>query len=70
MTTASELSEETVEKVKQILEKELDSKVELTGKINPEIIGGMILRIEDKQFDASLATQLKKVKTALLETEI
>ncbi|NQU86141.1 MAG: ATP synthase F1 subunit delta [Mariniphaga sp.] len=70
MTIASELSEETVEKVKQILEKELDSTVELTGKINPEIIGGMILRIEDKQFDASLATQLKKVKAALLETEI
>ncbi|MBN1822475.1 MAG: ATP synthase F1 subunit delta [Prolixibacteraceae bacterium] len=70
MTTATELSEATTEKVKQILEKELKSKIELSGRVNPEILGGMILRIEDKQFDASLATQLKKVKTALLETEI
>jgi F-type H+-transporting ATPase subunit delta len=70
MTTASELSAATYEKVKFILEKEMDSKIELTGKVNPEIIGGMILRVDDKQFDASLATQLKKIKTTFLETEI
>jgi len=70
MTTAAELSQQTMDKVKQILERDLNSKIELTEKVNPEILGGLILRIEDKQFDASLATQLKKVKTELLETEI
>jgi F-type H+-transporting ATPase subunit delta len=70
VTTASELSATTYEKVKLILEKEMNSKIELTGKVNPEILGGMILRVDDKQFDASLASQLKKIKTTFLETEI
>ena len=70
ITTASELSFETMEKIRKILERELNSKIELKGRILPEILGGIILRIDDKQFDASLATQLKRVKTAFLETEI
>ena len=35
-------------------------------KVNPSIIGGMILRLEDQQFDGSISTQLKKIKTAML----
>lgn len=70
LTTAASLSGETNNKIKDILEKGLNSKIELKTNVNPEILGGMILRVDDKQFDASLATQLKKVKTSLLETEI
>lgn len=70
MTTATQLSAETIEKARLILEKDLVSKIELTGKVNPDIIGGIILRVDDKQLDASLATQLKKIKTIFLETEI
>jgi F-type H+-transporting ATPase subunit delta len=69
ITTATEFSEEAKEKIKQSLEKAFHSKIELTGKTNPRILGGMILRIDDKQLDASLATQLRKIKTTLLETE-
>ena len=49
------------------MEKELNSKIELSGKVDPEIIGGLIFRIEDKQYDASVTTQLKKIKQQLLE---
>jgi F-type H+-transporting ATPase subunit delta len=70
LTTATELSVATIEKVKRIMGKELDSKIELTSKINPEIIGGLIIRVDDKQIDASMATQLNKIRAAFLETEI
>ena len=50
--------------------KELNATIELSCKIDPEIIGGLILRIDDKQFDSSVDTKLKKIKQHLLETEL
>lgn len=70
LTTATEIDADTVKKIEKLMEKELDAKVELSTKVNSEIIGGMILRLEDKQYDASVATQLKKIKQTLLETEL
>ena len=70
VTTSTGISPETMQKVQAIMEKEFDTKIELSQKLNPEIIGGMILRVDDKQLDASVATQLKKIKTKFLETEI
>ncbi len=66
VTTAEPLTPSTLEKVRQSLEKETGKKIELTEKVNPEIIGGMILRIEDQQYDGSIATQLKKIRAAML----
>ncbi len=70
LTTASKVDGETFDKIQSVLEKELHAKVELSGNINPEIIGGLILRVGDKQFDASVATQLNKIKQKLLKTDI
>jgi len=68
--TASEINPKTNDKIRILLEKELNSTVELNCKTEPEIIGGLILRIDDRQYDSSIATQLKKIKQLLLETEI
>lgn len=70
LVTASEINTKTIKKIKILMEKELNSKVELSSQVEPEIIGGMILRIDDKQFDSSVTTQLRKIKQQLLETEI
>jgi len=66
VTSAEPLASATLEKIRQSLEKETGKKIELTEKVNPEIIGGMILRIEDQQYDGSIATQLKKIRAAML----
>jgi len=70
LTTASEINIETIKKVEKLMEKELNAKIELSTQVKSDIIGGMILRLEDKQYDASVATQLKKIKQTLLETEL
>jgi F-type H+-transporting ATPase subunit delta len=70
LITATEINPKTNDKIRNLLEKELNATVELNCKTDPEIIGGLILRIDDKQFDSSVATQLKKIKQLLLETEI
>ena len=70
ITSAKQLSKESMEQAKEILEKNLNYQIEITEKVDPAIIGGVILRVDDKQVDASIATQLKKIKSKLLETEI
>lgn len=70
VTTATEIDQATSGKIKSLMEKELNAKVELTAQIDPEIIGGMVLRFDDKQYDASVATQLKKIKQQLLQSEL
>lgn len=70
MVTATEINSKTVEKIKVLIEKELTATIELSCQVEPEIIGGLILRIDDKQYDASVNTQLKKIKQTLLESEI
>jgi len=58
---------------KEILEKVAtltDKKVTLKNKVNPEIIGGFILRIDDVQLNASVAHQLITLKQNLRSNEI
>ncbi|MBT7653840.1 MAG: ATP synthase F1 subunit delta, partial [Flavobacteriaceae bacterium] len=42
--------------------------VQLENKIDPEIIGGFILKIGDLQYDASISHQLKSIKETLINT--
>jgi F-type H+-transporting ATPase subunit delta len=67
LITASEINSETTEKIRKIIEKETGAGIELSTRINPDLIGGMILRVDDKQYDSSVATQLKKIRQQLLE---
>jgi F-type H+-transporting ATPase subunit delta len=70
LVTAVEVPVPMMEKISSLLAKQLNSKIELTGKVNENIIGGMVLRMEDIQYDASVATQIKKIKQKLLESEL
>jgi F-type H+-transporting ATPase subunit delta len=70
LTSAQPLDEAVVLQIRKILEKELNAKVEMTQKVNEELIGGYVVRFDDKQYDASIATQIKKVKEKLLQTDL
>jgi F-type H+-transporting ATPase subunit delta len=56
------------EKFKELLKKTFKSEILLEETIKPEILGGFILRVEDEQYDASIASELKKIKKQLLES--
>jgi F-type H+-transporting ATPase subunit delta len=70
LTSAQPLKEALVLQVRKILEKEFNAKVELGQKVDEKLIGGFVLRVEDRQYDASLSTQLKKIREQLLHTEL
>ncbi len=52
-----------MDKVKSIY---ADSTIEITEKIDESILGGFIVKIGDKQIDASIASQLSNLKNVLL----
>lgn len=66
ITTASTMSDEIVERIKNLLHKQLDKKLEFVYDINPSLIGGFILRVESMQLDASIQNELKKLRVKLL----
>ncbi len=41
--------------------------VQLTEKVDPELIGGFVLRVGDNQIDDSVRTSLRKLRTSLQE---
>jgi F-type H+-transporting ATPase subunit delta len=52
--------------VKVILKKHYDKELQLIEVVNPEIIGGYILRIDDMQYDGSISSALKKIRRELI----
>lgn len=59
-----------LQKMQASLEKLTKHKVELHVKTNPNIIGGISIRIGNKLIDASVRTRLDTLKKTLLETKI
>ena len=70
LLTAQPVDEDTISSIKDLIARAYDSEVELTSGVDEEVIGGFILTIEDMQYDASVATSLRKLKKQLLETSI
>lgn len=66
LTTAEEIDESIKDKIKQlVLITGTKNKVLLEEKNDREIIGGFILQVDDKQIDASVRTQLNRIKKEL-----
>jgi len=66
--TAIQLTEERLLKLQKSLEKLTKKKVEIETVVNKDIIGGMIIRIENTIIDGSITNQLKNLKKSLLKT--
>lgn len=70
LTTAKPMDQAVVEQIRQSIESEFGGKVALNQVIDDDLIGGFVLRVDDSQYDASIANQLKKIKEKLLLTEL
>ena len=65
VTTATELSESSYDKIKAFIKQTFDADAEMDVKIDPSLIGGFILDIENTRMDASVAGQLNALKNKL-----
>ncbi|RQO72229.1 ATP synthase F1 subunit delta [Pedobacter sp. KBW06] len=63
VTSATELTDANRAEIIAIVKKEVGAnEVVIKEKVNDKLIGGFILKVGDKQFDASIANGLNKLK--------
>jgi F-type H+-transporting ATPase subunit delta len=60
----------TNEEIRRFIEKLTGKKIEMTSKIDPSLIGGIVIKTGDTLYDASISGSLQKVKQELLNTYI
>jgi F-type H+-transporting ATPase subunit delta len=70
LITSTTFDEKPIKDITSAVENSLKSNIELTQEVNPEIIGGFILQIENTQYDASISSKLAEIKRQLLDTTI
>jgi F-type H+-transporting ATPase subunit delta len=66
LTTAKALSPAHRDEIFSFITKKFKMKLDFSEKVDASIIGGFILRVEDQQIDASIQTQLRKIRRELI----
>ena len=66
VTSALPLKEDEKKSVNDILLKDLGKDAKITYRVDPDILGGIIIRVGDKVVDGSVASQLVDLKQNLL----
>jgi F-type H+-transporting ATPase subunit delta len=66
VTSAEELSPQTLDRVRRSLEQRTGKKVIVTPKVDPGLIGGVVARVGDLVLDGSVRTQLDDLRTRLV----
>lgn len=67
VTTAAQLDKVSRTMILAEVAKHHDGDVELTETIDPDLLGGFILRMDDKEIDASIKRQLNTLRRQLTE---
>jgi F-type H+-transporting ATPase subunit delta len=70
VVTAIPLDSELERKAKEVVERRTGKKVKLEKRVEPGIVGGMIMFIENQVFDGSIRNRLGDLGTALYETRV
>jgi F-type H+-transporting ATPase subunit delta len=68
VTTAVPLDDKLRAKIKDKAEADFGKPVYLTEKVEPDILGGIILEVEGKHYDASIRSQLANIRETLAST--
>ncbi|MCF0244209.1 MAG: F0F1 ATP synthase subunit delta [Bacteroidaceae bacterium] len=61
ITTSAPVSQDTVVKLRSLIEKQTNGKVDLETAVDPELIGGFILEYDTYRIDASVKKQLNSI---------
>jgi len=70
LTTALKVDDKVLNQIKDLISGIFKTKVDLKESINPEILGGFILQVDDSYIDASVKNKLRKIKKELIGSVI
>ena len=62
ITSAVELDEETVKGIGKKIEEQTGQRVELTARVDPDVIGGLVIRVGNMVLDASVQGRLERLR--------
>lgn len=62
ITTATTLTEPVRNEVIELMKKNTKKTIRLIESVNPELVGGYVLNWNDLQFDASISSQINRLK--------
>ena len=62
LTSAVELDRGVVDKVGAELERQTGREIDMTADVDPDILGGLVLRVGNMVLDASLQSKLEKLR--------
>ncbi len=65
--SAHPLNDAQLAKIKEILKGQLDSDVTLETTVDPELLGGLVVRVGSRMIDSSLRTKLNRLQLNLKE---
>ena len=62
LTSAVELDKKVADQVAKEVERQTDRQIDLETRVDPEILGGLVLRVGNRVVDASLRGKLEKLR--------
>ncbi len=62
LTSAIELDKSVSEQVGKEIERQTDRTIDLKTEVDPDILGGLVLRVGNRVLDASLRSKLEKLR--------
>ena len=62
LTSAVELDPNVVEQVGREVERQTHRQIDLESEVDPEILGGLVLRVGNKVLDASVRSKLERLR--------
>jgi F-type H+-transporting ATPase subunit delta len=67
VTSAVELDPAVVEKIGEEIERQTGRKVELSSRVDDDILGGIVLQVGNMVLDASIRSRLEKLKKSVAQ---
>jgi F-type H+-transporting ATPase subunit delta len=65
VTSAVDLDEETVKGIGRKIEEQTGQRVQLTASVDPDLIGGIVIRVGNKVLDASVRNRLERFRRSV-----
>ena len=62
VTSAVELDPDTVQGIGERIEEQTGRRVELSARVNPDVLGGLVLRVGNLILDASVRARLERLR--------
>lgn len=62
IVSAVELDEDTVREIARKVEEQTGRKIELSTKVDPDVIGGLVMRVGNLVLDASVRNRLERLR--------